>query len=126
MCVQSVAIVEIIMDAWLDVEAEIGGECIFGTDGGQCGEQQALVADAFRCIALKAVASPIMGHHLSTDQLFHLYTGRQVTLEMLVLPYLVAYLDRDADVMQGLLLLIIVSGNVCGQVAACQSKEVGV
>ena len=38
MCVQSVAIVEIIMDAWLDVEAEIGGECIFGTDGGQCGE----------------------------------------------------------------------------------------
>ena len=60
MCVQSVAIVEIIMDAWLDVEAEIGGECIFGTDGGQCGEQQALVADAFRHIVLKSVASPIM------------------------------------------------------------------
>lgn len=40
---------------------------------------------------------------------------------MLVLPYLVAYLDRDADVMQSLLLLIVVSGNVCGQVAVSQS-----
>ena len=98
-CFQSVTILEIVMDAWFSIDAEARGEYIFGTDGGQCGEQQLLVADAFRCVALKAVASPIMGHHLSTDQLFHLGTTRKVTLEKLVLPYLVAYLDRDADVM---------------------------
>lgn len=66
-CFQSVTILEIVMDAWFSIDAEARGECIFGTDGGQCGEQQALVADAFRSIGLEVVSSPIMGRHFSAD-----------------------------------------------------------
>ena len=103
---QAVAVLEIVMDARLGIEAQVLAQHVFGTDGGQGGEQRLLVADGFHQCARPLVRVGIAGGRLSADQLFHLSAGGEVATETLALPDAYTHLERNADVVQLLLGLV--------------------
>ena len=78
---QTVAVLEIVMDARLGIEAQVLAQHVFGTDGGQGREQQLLVADVFYQCARSLILVGIASRCLSADQLFHLSTGREIATE---------------------------------------------